>query len=62
MTIEKRITDRYQNDPTFHALVDSMTAAALHADLTPQDFIDAMRIVDVQVRDAQLRRLRTGDR
>lgn len=57
MAIENRLTDRYRNDPVFHRLVDAMTAAALEFELTPQDFADAMRLVDVQVRDAQLRRL-----
>lgn len=55
--LSANLRERYQHDVIFRALVDSMVSYALDHDLAPQDFFHAFRVVDVKVREEQIRRL-----
>ena len=48
---------RYLTDLVFNRLVDTMTAVALDNDWSSQDMIDAVRVTDILVREAQRKKL-----
>ena len=59
--VSEKVRKRYLNDAMFHQIVDAMTAIALEQNVGPEYFMDAFKIVDEQVRLAQLRRLAIRD-
>jgi hypothetical protein len=49
---------RYQNDPTFHCIVDKLVDSILNNLCTFEDLEAALKVVDIRLREYKIRRLK----
>jgi hypothetical protein len=54
--LDEKLVKRYQNDPTFHHIVDMLVDSILNNLCTFEDLEDSLKVVDVRLQEYKITR------